>query len=85
MARSRSRKPLGRDGRRSKGPRASNPRLTISFEEAAELLQMRPRTLRAHLKRTDARCLVPIGKRYRLDCKGFFRWCRNLGFESASF
>jgi len=86
MARSHLRKLVhGGNGRRTSRqglPDRRNP-LTISFAEAARLLDMQPRTLRLHLKRTDARCLVVIGNRYRIDRKGFFRWCRLLGFESA--
>ena len=82
MAIARSRSSMGGNGRR-RGP-AKRPRLTIPIEEAADMLQMRPRTLREHLKRTDAPCLVWIGKRCRIDCKGFYRWCRNIGFTSAN-
>ena len=86
MVRSRRKPTQGANGRRvaaRRVPAARQRPLTISFQEAAELLGMRERTLRAHLKRTDARCLVWIGKRSRLDYKGFFKWCRSLGFESA--
>jgi len=65
------------------GAQRKNP-LAISWEEAAYLVSMHPRTLKLHLKRTDAACLVRIGKRYRLDRKGFYRWCRLQGFEGAS-
>jgi hypothetical protein len=85
MAKSRARK-SGRNGHRGPPPRtrSRSAPLTLSFEEAAQELQMRPRTLLGHLRRTDAPCLVRIGNRYRLDRKGFFKWCRRLGFESAS-
>ena len=58
--------------------------LSISFVEAAADLLMAPRTLLGLLKRTHASCLVrtPTG-RFRLDRKGFYRWCRRMGFESA--
>ena len=57
--------------------------LTLPLREAAAELDMHPRTLMHHLRRTDAHCLVKVGNRFRIDRKGFFRWCRQLGFESA--
>jgi len=72
---------------RDRGPPMERRRgapLTLSFEEAAGELLMRPRTLVTWLKKTQATCLVrgPTG-RLRLDRKGFYRWCRRMGFESA--
>jgi hypothetical protein len=57
--------------------------MILPLREAAAELGWHPRTLLKHLRRTDAACLVQVGKRFRLDRKGFFRWCRQLGFESA--
>jgi len=85
MGRRRARKsPPAPNGRRGPGGAQRKNPLAISWEEAAHLVDMHPRTLKHHLKRTDAACLVRIGKRYRLDRKGFYRWCRQLGFEGAS-
>jgi hypothetical protein len=59
--------------------------LTISLEEAAAHLRMTPRTLLTHLRRTGARCLVQLNSRtIRIDQRGFFQWCRGLGFPSAT-
>jgi len=86
MGRRRPRKSTRGTGNGRHGPggaQRKNP-LAISWEEAAFLVSMHPRTLKLHLKRTDAACLVRIGKHYRVDRKGFYRWCRQMGFEGAS-
>jgi len=82
MAKSRSRKPPKASGQ-SKRRRSEYRPLTISIEDAAELLGMSKRTLMNHLRRTNARCLIRLGN-YRLDYRGFFLWCRSMGFESAN-
>lgn len=84
MRRSRgtTRKPLKRGPRPRKFGRELQP-LTISIEDAAALLGMTKRTLMGHLRRTNARCLIRLGN-YRLDHRGFFLWCRSMGFESAN-
>lgn len=69
-------------GRRGHPPERIGP-LTLPLRDAAAQLDMHPRTLMLHLRRTDAHCLVKVGSRFRIDRKGFFRWCRQLGFESA--
>jgi hypothetical protein len=59
------------------------PRLTIPIPEAAGYLGVTERTLRRHLKRTNASCLVRGIGHPKLDRKGFFTWCKAQGFEGA--
>jgi hypothetical protein len=82
MARPRKRKPPVAPPRGRTSVRDYRP-LTISIEDAAALLGMSKRTLMGHLRRTNARCLIRLGN-YRLDYRGFFLWCRSMGFESAN-